>query len=156
MGIEIERKFLVASDGWRRAGAGERFQQGYLSVEPERTVRVRLAGERAQLTIKGLTVGATRVEFEYDIPADEARELLALCIPPLIDKTRHRLLIGEHTWEVDEFHGVNAGLVVVEVELASEDELVVLPEWVGEEVTEQPAYYNANLIRRPYSTWHLD
>lgn len=156
MGIEIERKFLVASDGWRRAGAGERFQQGYLSVEPERTVRVRLAGERAQLTIKGLTVGATRVEFEYDIPADEARELLALCIPPLIDKTRHRLLIGEHTWEVDEFHGVNAGLVVVEVELASEDERVVLPEWVGEEVTEQPAYYNANLIRRPYSTWHLD
>ena len=153
MGTEIERKFLIASDDWRRDGQGERFQQGYLSVDPDRTVRVRLAGERAQLTIKGRTIGATRPEFEYDIPVEDARQLLSLCIPPLIDKTRYRLPSGAHTWEVDEFHGVNAGLVVAEVELASEDELVVLPEWVGAEVTGQPDYYNANLIQRPYSTW---
>ena len=156
MGTEIERKFLIASDDWRRDGQGERFQQGYLSVEPDRTVRVRLAGERAQLTIKGRTIGATRPEFEYDIPVEDARQLLSLCIPPLIDKTRYRLPSGAHTWEVDEFHGVNAGLVVAEVELASEDELVVLPEWVGAEVTGQPDYYNANLIQRPYSTWPRD
>ena len=156
MGTEIERKFLIASDDWRRDGQGERFQQGYLSVDPDRTVRVRLAGERAQLTIKGRTIGATRPEFEYDIPVEDARQLLSLCIPPLIDKTRYRLPSGAHTWEVDEFHGVNAGLVVAEVELASEDELVVLPEWVGAEVTGQPDYYNANLIQRPYSTWPRD
>ncbi|MDG1481749.1 MAG: CYTH domain-containing protein [Myxococcota bacterium] len=156
MGTEIERKFLIASDDWRRAGEGERFQQGYLSVEPERTVRVRLAGERAQLTIKGRTVGATRPEFEYDIPVEDARQLLSLCIPPLIEKTRYRLSSGGHLWEIDEFHGVNAGLVVAEVELESEDEEVVLPDWVGAEVTEQPAYYNANLTQRPYSTWPRD
>lgn len=156
MGTEIERKFLIASDAWRCAGDGERFQQGYLSVDPERTVRIRLAGERARLTIKGRTVGATRPEFEYDIPVEDARQLLSLCIPPLIEKTRYRLRSGRHTWEIDEFHGCNAGLVVAEVELESEDEEVVLPDWVGAEVTEQPAYYNACLTQRPYSTWPRD
>ncbi|MFT5685843.1 MAG: adenylate cyclase [Myxococcota bacterium] len=153
MGTEIERKFLVTSEVWRQEGAGERMQQGYLSVDPERTVRIRLTGSLARVTIKGRTIGASRPEFEYDIPPEDARQLLALCIPPLIDKTRYRVPHGAHTWEVDEFHGDNAGLVVAEVELSVEGEPVLLPDWVGEEVTEQVAYYNSSLIRRPYCTW---
>jgi len=156
MGTEIERKFRMASDDWQSRGAGERFQQGYLSIDPERTVRIRLAGERAWLTIKGHNIGASRPEFEYDIPPPEARQLLALCIPPLIDKTRYRIPYGSHTWEVDVFHGDNAGLVIAEVELSAEDEVVALPDWIGEEVTGDPAYYNSNLIRHPYRTWEVD
>jgi adenylate cyclase len=156
MGTEIERKFLMASEAWRGLASGERFQQGYLSTDPARTVRVRLTGSQARLTIKGRTVGASRPEFEYDIPEDDARQLLALCLPPLIDKTRYRIPHGEHIWEVDEFHGVNAGLVIAEVELEDEAEAVALPEWIGEEVTGQRDYYNANLISRPYSTWSAE
>lgn len=153
MGTEIERKFRVASQAWRTGKPGEHFQQGYLSCEPERTVRVRLAGEKAWLTIKGRNVGASRPEFEYRIPPEDARQLLSLCIPPIIDKTRYLIAHGNHTWEVDEFHGDNDGLVIAEVELEAEDEAVEMPDWIGAEVTGERAYYNSSLIARPYSTW---
>ena len=153
MGTEIERKFLVKTGEWRSGAAGRRMQQGYLSTEPERTVRVRLDGERGWLTIKGRNVGASRPEFEYAIPPEDARQLLTLCQPPLIDKTRYRIPHQGHTWEVDEFHGDNAGLIVAEVELTAEDEEVVLPGWVGADVTGDAAYYNSSLIQRPYRTW---
>lgn len=153
MGTEIERKFTVSSMEWRSEGSGERLQQGYLSTDPERTVRVRVVGERAWLTIKGRTVGASRPEFEYALPAADARQLLTLCLPPLIDKTRHRVSFADHTWEIDVFHGENQGLVIAEVELEREGEAVSLPAWLGEEVTGDPAYYNSNLIRRPYQRW---
>jgi len=153
MATEIERKFKVNSLEWLIQGSGERLQQGYLSTDPERTVRVRVVGERAWLTIKGRTVGASRPEFEYDLPTSEARQLLELCLLPLIDKTRYRVPFAGHTWEVDVFHGANAGLVIAEVELDREDEAVQRPAWLGEEVTGDPAYYNSSLIRRPYDTW---
>ena len=138
---------------WIAEGSGERLQQGYLSTDPERTVRIRLVGERAWLTIKGRSIGASRLEFEYSIPAADARQLLTLCQSPLIDKTRHRVPFAGHTWEVDVFHGDNQGLVIAEVELEREGEDVQLPAWLGEEVTGDPAYYNSNLIRRPYCAW---
>ena len=153
MGTEIERKFRVYSMDWTAEGSGERLQQGYLSTDPERTVRIRLVGERAWLTIKGRSIGASRLEFEYSIPAADARQLLTLCQSPLIDKTRHRVPFAGHTWEVDVFHGDNQGLVIAEVELEREGEDVQLPAWLGEEVTGDPAYYNSNLIRRPYCAW---
>ena len=138
---------------WIAEGSGERLQQGYLSTDPERTVRIRLVGERAWLTIKGRSIGASRLEFEYSLPAADARQLLTLCQSPLIDKTRHRVPFAGHTWEVDVFHGDNQGLVIAEVELEREGEDVQLPAWLGEEVTGDPAYYNSNLIRRPYCAW---
>lgn len=158
MGIEIERKFLVRSDEWRDGAVGTHLQQGYLTTDPERTVRVRVKGDdtngyRARLTIKGKTQGASRAEFEYDIPVDDARVLLNLCLPPLIEKTRYTVDHGGYTWEIDVFAGVNAGLILAEVELTSEDEQPPLPAWIGEEVTSDRAYYNANLIARPFSTW---
>ena len=153
MGTEIERKFTVRSMEWRATEGGERLQQGYLSTDPDRTVRIRLVGERAWLTIKGRSVGSSRPEFEYSLPADDARQLLNLCQPPLIDKTRHRVRFEGHTWEIDVFHGENEGLVIAEVELEREGEDVRLPAWLGEEVTGNPAYYNSSLIHRPYRTW---
>jgi adenylate cyclase len=152
--LEIERKFLVTHDGWRRPGGGVRYRQGYLSTDPGRSVRVRSGAGRAFITIKGLTMNRTRPEYEYPIPLNDAEELLdRLCLKPLIEKTRH---IVEHAglrWEVDEFEGVNAGLVIAEVELAAADQRIQLPDWVGEEVTDDPRYYNASLIEHPYSTW---
>jgi adenylate cyclase len=154
VGLEIERKFLVAGEGWRQPAERQtRFSQGYLSRDPARTVRVRTAGERAFLTIKGKTVGATRDEFEYEIPVDEAQALLALCEGPLIDKRRHLCEFQGRTWEVDEFFGDNAGLVVAEIELASEDEAFERPAWLGAEVTGDARYYNANLAAQPYRAW---
>ena len=151
---EIERKFLVTGDEWRVPGAGTRYRQGYLSTVPERTVRVRTIRDKAWLTIKGITVGATRVEYEYEIPADEASEMLDdLCQRPLIEKIRYRIDHQGLTWEVDEFDGDNAGLIIAEVELEKEDQAVVLPDWVGEEVTDDPRFYNANLIANPYTGW---
>ena len=152
MAEEIERKYLVTGEDWR-AGTGSAFRQGYLSTVKERTVRVRLVGDRGFLTIKGITVGATRAEFEYSIPADEAAELLELCEQPIIDKTRHVVEHAGLTWEIDEFHGVNQGLIVAEVELESENQHVALPVWVGDEVTDDPRYFNANLIAHPFSDW---
>jgi len=151
---EIERKFLVRGDGWRDSGAGVPYRQGYLSTVAERTVRVRLIRDKGWLTIKGITVGATRAEYEYEIPADEASEMLDnLCERPLIEKTRYRIEHQGLTWEVDEFDGDNAGLIIAEVELDEEGQAIVLPDWVGEEVTDDPRYYNANLIANPFTRW---
>ena len=153
MGTEIERKFLVQEGAWREAKA-TRYRQGYLSTVKERTVRVRTINNKGYLTIKGITVGASRLEFEYEIPAVDAEELLdSLCEKPLIDKNRYKVDYGTFTWEVDEFFGENEGLIVAEVELESENQPFERPEWVTEEVTTDPRYYNANLIKNPYSRW---
>jgi adenylate cyclase len=153
MGVEIERKFLVRDRSVLDRSTGVHYRQGYLSRDPDRTVRIRLAGDDAVLTIKGRTVGSSRAEFEYGIPADDARQLLTLCGPAIIGKTRHRLRHAGNTWEVDVFRGDNDGLVVAEVELRSADEPVALPDRVGDEVTGDPRYSNANLVARPYRTW---
>lgn len=152
MALEIERKFLVTGHDWRTAD-GVLYRQGYLNRDKQRTVRVRMAGEKAFLTIKGVSQGATRVEFEYEIPVNEAASLLMLCDGPLIEKTRHRIPRGAHVWEVDEFHGDNAGLVVAEIELGSEEETFERPEWVTVEVTEDARYYNSNLAVKPFREW---
>lgn len=154
MGVEIERKFLVDGDAWRTLGDSTLLRQGYLSVDATRTVRVRIDGERAFLTIKGASVGASRGEWEYPIPVLDAAELLdTLCQQPLVEKVRHRIASGAHTWEVDEFLGANAGLVVAEIELGSEDETFEKPDWIGREVTGDTRYFNSQLISHPYSQW---
>jgi adenylate cyclase len=154
MGEEIERKFLVTGDGWREAARGTPYRQGFLSTEPERTVRVRAAGSKGTITIKGKSVGARRPEFEYEIPlADAQRMLDTLCKRPLVEKVRYALAWGRHTWEIDVFEGDNAGLVVAEIELGSEDEAFDEPEWLGEEVTDDPRYFNSNLVENPFCAW---
>lgn len=154
MGKEIERKFLVKNDSWRGQGSGKRYRQGYLSTVKERTVRVRTAGEKAFLTIKGITVGASRSEYEYEIPVADANEMLArLCEQPLIEKTRYRISHTGLVWEVDEFEGENRGLITAEVELGDEHQPVPLPGWIGKEVTGDPRYFNANLVAKPFTTW---
>jgi len=153
MGKEIERKYLVRGDAWRKLAQGVRYRQGYLSTVKERTVRVRTVDDRGYLTIKGVTVGATRKEFEYDIPADDAVLLLELCEQPLVEKVRYKIPFGGLTWEVDEFEGVNQGLVVAECELSSEDQRIESPPWIGEEVTGDPRYFNSNLIAHPFTKW---
>ncbi|MEO5715273.1 MAG: CYTH domain-containing protein [Luteolibacter sp.] len=153
MPAEIERKFLVADDSWRDGMPGVRIAQGYLSQDPERTVRVRLAGKKAWITIKGRTQGITRAEFEYAIPPEEARELLAMCPPSVIDKTRHEIRHGGHVWEVDVFHGENDGLVVAEVELSDENETPEMPAWLGTEVSDDARYFNSHLARHPFMRW---
>ena len=153
MSTEIERKFLVIEDSWR-TGEGTRYRQGYLSTDKHRTVRVRLAGDDAWLTIKGISRGATRAEYEYPIPREDAREMLDhLCREPLVEKVRYRVDYGGLTWEVDEFEGANSGLVVAEVELEREDQDFERPPWLGEEVTHDPRYFNASLVERPYTRW---
>jgi adenylate cyclase len=154
MPIEIERKFLVAGDSWRQGAAGTLFRQGYLCTDPERTVRVRLAGDRGTLTIKGKTEGISRAEFEYPIPAAEAAELLdRLCLRPLIEKTRFRVEHAGRVWEIDEFFGDNAGLILAEVELESAEAQLEFPPWIGREVSDDSRYYNASLVQCPFSTW---
>ena len=151
---EIERKFLVISDTWRAGAAGKRYRQGYLSTEPDRTVRVRVAGDAGFLTVKGRSAGAARAEYEYPIPREHADEMLdRLCLRPIVEKTRYRIPWGGLTWEVDVFEGDNAGLVVAEVELGDEHQAVDLPPWVGREVTDDPRYANASLVAHPYATW---
>ena len=153
MASEIERKFLVSSQGWRNGDATE-YRQGYLGLDKERTVRVRAAGDTAFLTIKGITRGATRQEFEYEIPLADANQMLdTLCHRPLIEKRRYRVRHSGLDWEIDEFFGDNAGLVVAEVELESEDQAFDRPDWLGQEVTSDPRYYNASLVQHPYSAW---
>ncbi len=154
MGVEIERKFLIAGDSWRETAEGTQYRQGFLSTEPERTVRVRVAGSRGSITIKGKNIGARRAEFEYEIPLADAEQILdTLCKRPLIEKVRYTLSVGPHTWEIDVFEGDNAGLVVAEIELGQEDEAFDKPEWVGDEVTDDPRYFNSNLVAKPYRTW---
>lgn len=153
MGQEIERKFLVEGTDWKR-GPGTLYRQGYLCSDENRAVRVRLAGDRGFLTIKGATRGIARSEYEYAIPREDAEAMLdALCAGPLVEKTRYLVEHAGHTWEVDEFHGANQGLVVAEVELERADEEVELPPWVKEEVSADPRYLNANLAKKPYSRW---
>jgi len=155
MAIEIERKFLVADDSWRQHTHNRiNYVQGYLSTVAERTVRVRTAGEQAWLTIKGKNHGAIRSEFEYPIPLADARQMLAqLCQQPLIEKWRYQLEHSGHIWEIDEFCAANSGLIVAEIELSHPDEPFVRPPWLGEEVTDDPRYFNSNLLTKPFSSW---
>lgn len=154
MGEEIERKFLVVGDDWREGTSKMRYRQGFLSTEPARTVRVRVTGPRGTITVKGKNVGARRSEFEYEIPVTDAERMLdTLCKRPLIEKVRYTVTIGSHTWEIDVFEGDNAGLVVAEIELGSELETFERPEWLGDEVTDDPRYYNSNLVANPYRAW---
>lgn len=156
MAKEIERKFLVTGDDWRRGARGIPYRQGYLSAGADAvcTVRARVAGERAYLTIKGRAFEGARDEYEYPIPVADAEELLErLCAGGRIEKIRHRVPHAGRTWEVDEFTGENAPLVVAEVELDRIDAEVSLPSWVGREVTDDPRYTNAALARHPYSRW---
>lgn len=153
MALEIERKFLVMEGSWRNE-KGKRCRQGYLNRSIERTVRVRTIENKGYLTIKGLSRGAVRVEYEYEIPVAEAEAMLDdLCEKPLIEKKRYKIEYKGLVWEVDEFFGDNQGLIVAEVELESKDQKFVKPEWVSREVTEDPKYFNANLIHHPYKNW---
>lgn len=154
MGIEIERKFLIDMDKWQPLDKGIEIRQGYLSTDKERTVRVRTKGDRAYLTVKGVTHDIARLELEYEIPLADANQLLdELCHKPLIEKRRYVEKHLGHLWEIDVFFGDNEGLVVAEVELKSEDEALELPEWIAQEVSGDSRYYNSNLSRRPYNKW---
>jgi adenylate cyclase len=154
VGIEIERKFLVVADDWKTLAKPVFMRQGYLSSQANRVVRVRIEGQIAMLTIKGKTVGIARGEWEYPIPLSDAQELLdGLCEQPLIEKNRYRIAIDDLVWEVDEFFGDNAGLVVAEVELSSVDQVFVKPAWCGEEVSHDHRYANANLFKHPFKLW---
>jgi CYTH domain-containing protein len=158
MSLEIERKFLVRPGSWAPGETrGVRYRQGYLSNDPARVVRIRTAGPSAFITIKGPTSGTVRSEYEYDLPLADAEAMLEhLCAKPLIEKTRYRQTIGGRVWEIDVFAGDNAGLVVAEVELPAADAPVVLPDWVGAEVSNDPRYFNSNLVQHPFSSWTAD
>lgn len=152
MGVEIERKFLVCGDYKSSAKESSHIIQGYLNMDKDRTVRVRVRDDKGYMTVKGATNGVSRFEWEKEIPHDEAAGLLALCLA-VIDKTRYLVDYGGHTFEVDEFHGDNDGLVVAEIELSSEDEQFEKPSWLGEEVSFDRRYYNSQLLIHPYKTW---
>lgn len=155
MPLEIERKFLVKGDYKKEAFKAFRITQGYLSSASGRTVRVRIRDDKGFLTIKGKAAkgGFSRFEWEKEIPVGEAEELIALCEDGVIDKTRHLVKVGDHIFEVDEFHGNNEGLTIAEVELGSEDEAFESPSWLGEEVTGDKRYYNSHLVSNPYKNW---
>ena len=152
MAKEIERKFLVKEGSWRNE-KGTRYRQGYLNSVKERVVRVRTINDKSYLTIKGLTVGASRLEFEYEIPRQDADLLLDICEKPLIEKTRFKVEEEGFVWEIDEFLGENQGLIVAEVELEDENQDFPKPDWVLEEVTGDPRYFNSNLIKNPFKMW---
>jgi len=155
MGIEIEKKFLVNKEKWSQVTKEKRslYRQGYIVSDPEKTIRVRVTDTAAFLTIKGLTVGASRAEFEYSIPVDEAQQLLDGFCDSIVSKIRYFITYDNKLWEVDEFLDDNEGLMVAEIELGSEDEVFSLPEWVGKEVTSEKKYSNSNLAKRPYRSW---
>jgi CYTH domain-containing protein len=154
MAREIERKFLVKGDAWRALAKGITYRQGYLNSAMERMVRIRTTGTQAFLTIKGIAVGVTRLEYEYEIPFDEGKAMLdKLAEKPLSEKKRYKVPVGGFTWEIDEFLGDNAGLIVAEVELKSEDQAFDKPAWVGDEVSNDPRYFNANLVKNPFTRW---
>ena len=152
MAKEIERKFLTTDEQWRTA-TPIYYCQGYLNRDKQRTVRVRIAGDKAMLTVKGLTTGASRDEFEYDIPIDDAKSMLAMCEQPLIEKNRRIVHHEGLDWDVDEFLGLNEGLIVAEVELESENQVFQRPKWVGDEVTNDPRYFNSSLSSKPFTKW---
>ena len=155
MATEIERKFLLRNDKWRElADAGQFMRQGYLVGSKKASIRVRIVGERANLNIKSATLGVSRQEYEFPIPLAEANEMLeTLAEGPLIEKTRYHVNYGDHTWEIDVFAGDNDGLVVAEIELDDVHENFEQPEWLGEEVSHDPRYYNVSLVKHPYKDW---
>lgn len=154
MAVEIERKFLVNGENWQSLGRATVLRQGYILADHGRTVRVRVAGDRGYLTLKGPSSGLSRAEYEYDIPLTDAEEMLRLlCLAPIIEKTRYTIPMEDVVWEVDEFFGENAGLILAEVELISETQAIALPEWIGEEVSGDPRYFNSFLTKHPYSQW---
>ncbi|MBE9129687.1 CYTH domain-containing protein [Coleofasciculus sp. LEGE 07081] len=155
MATEIERKFLVKGEQWRDfATEGKVYRQGYIPTENNTTVRVRLVGEQGYLTLKGPRIGVSRSEYEYSIPAQDAREMLDnFCQRPLIEKTRYKIALRGLLWEVDEFVGENEGLILAEVELTDENQAIELPDWIGQDVSDESRYYNANLVQYPYNKW---
>ena len=155
MPIEIERKFLLSSDKWRdEVVRSSRIRQGYMGKIDKASVRIRVQGDKANINIKSATLGMRRMEYEYEIPLSEAEEMLdQLCNQPQIDKTRFIVKRDGHVWEIDEFYGDNEGLLVAEVELDDEAEEIIKPDWIGEEVTADPRYYNVSLIKHPFNKW---
>ena len=154
MGVEIERKFLVQGEQWKKGARGVLYRQGYLSTKKERTVRVRTIENMAFLTVKGLSAGICRLEFEYEIPRSDAEKMLdELCGQPILEKYRYRIPYKGFTWEVDEFLGDNSGLVMAEIELDSEDQDFARPSWLGREVSGDPRYFNSVLTMHPYRFW---
>jgi CYTH domain-containing protein len=156
MAIEIERKFLTKSNEWKNLANGIRYCQGYLPVSGECIVRIRIAGNEGFITIKGRAIGASRIEYEYEIPAVEAEAILKdFCEKPLIEKLRYKVHYAGMTWEIDEFYGDNAGLITAEIELSSENQSFELPPWIDKEVTGDHRYSNSNLVKNPYKNWNL-
>lgn len=154
MGIEIERKYLIKSNEWKSLGDKKFYQQGYLLSDKNRTIRIRTIEEKGFITIKGSAKGISRNEFEYEIPVEEARVILeTLCEKPFIKKYRTKIQLNNLIWEVDEFIDENNGLVIAEVELQNENQKIVIPNWVGKEVTGNIKYYNAMLIKNPFTKW---
>lgn len=151
---EIERKFLVNNSEFKNLSRGILIRQGFLSSDKERVVRIRIIEDKAYITIKGLSIGATRSEFEYEIPLNDAAVILnELCKKPIIEKYRYMIKTGNSVWEVDEFIGLNAGLIIAEIELEHENQTFDIPDWIGKEVTGDPRYYNSNLISNPFTKW---
>ena len=155
MGQEIERKYLVDHSKWQHLDKpiGQLYRQGYLLTDPNKTIRVRQTTDKGYLTIKGLSIGATRPEYEYEIPFEEAKELLDNFSTSELSKIRYKIMLDNKTWEVDEFLGDNTGLIVAEIELISEEESFSIPKWIDKEVTGQEKYYNSNLTIEPYKNW---
>ena len=155
MGIEIERKFLVNNDKWKemKKVSGEMYRQGYLLTDPNKTIRIRQTADKGFLTIKGISVGATRTDFEYEIPFQEAKELLDQFSVAELSKIRYKIMLDEKLWEVDEFLNKNVGLIIAEIELKSEDEQFAPPNFIDREVTGEKKYYNSNLTMSPYKNW---
>ena len=151
--IEIERKFLIKKGQWKPEGQGTKIKQGYLSVDPERVVRVRIADQKAFLTIKGKAVGIVRTEMEYEIPKNDAEILIQMCLNMPVEKTRFYQVIDDITWEIDVFEGENTGLILAEVELENEFQKIEIPDWIDKEVSNDIRYYNSWLARNPYSKW---
>ena len=154
MSKEIERKYLLKNNDWRKLSTSSfKIKQGYLNSNIERTVRVRRIGDKALLTIKSKNEGITRSEYEYEIPVEDAISLLDLCEKPIIEKTRSIVVFENKTWEIDEFEGENKGLIIAEIELSSENEEFIVPSWIGKEVSDDERYYNSSLILNPFCRW---
>jgi adenylate cyclase len=151
--VEIERKFLIKNEDWKPKGNGINIKQGYLSVDPERVVRVRITNDKAFITIKGKPKGIVRIELEYEIPKNDAEVMLGMCLNFLVEKTRFEEQINNMIWEIDVFEGLNKGLVMAEIEMEDEKQKIDLPDWIGEEVSLDRRYYNSYLSMNPYSKW---
>lgn len=154
MAQEIERKYLLKEDSWRNLAEGTVYCQGYIATQDKTTVRVRIVGQQGYLTIKGASIGYSRLEFEYPIPVEDAQEMLnTLCQRPFIEKIRYKIAWGGLIWEIDEFQGLNQGLILAEVELTHSDQDILLPPWIGEEVSHDSRYFNSYLVKHPFSQW---